>query len=618
MSDAQKKAHAGDNGWGVALWCLFLGGCLFFWPACLDRYLAPRFLFLSVVLLGVIIWRRKALFATREWQLFDYLLLGWAGINFASLGWTFSWSEGLFYAHKTLLLCGIYGVVRYLLQQYEPAFQSGMRAITRAMTGVVAVLIGGQVLWASLEKGIANDHLYQYASGLFGNKSLAAEFLFFLLIFNALFVFPYKKRQSNRLVFGGLLVLILLLQVRTAWLALAAGGLLYLGYRSVFEPDFRQKWRSWYGPTAVFVLGAAAALGYWKSQGGDAAARLNPLNYMESATANERRFVWYKTDLLNAEHYWLGVGNGSWKFWVTSKNVEGGYRQTEQNVVFTRAHNDYLEIRAEMGMAGAVWYCLLFGAAFVLALAGARRRHSSLLAAVGLLGYAIIQYFDFPRERIEFQVILGILFAVAVHDGPGFFKSRISFLQRLAWWALMAGLLFNIYLGWMRVRGEIHLVRLLEAQARSNWRVVIAEAEQAENHLHEYSDAAMPISWYKGVGYFQTGQIEQSVIAFERAYRLHPWSFQVINNYASALVKAGKPEASIPLFEKALAINPRYDEGKFNLAYVYHQLSDRANAEAWLNKVDTIVNPATPADRDKNRLILQKLKEFRKVIGTGE
>jgi tetratricopeptide (TPR) repeat protein len=109
-------------------------------------------------------------------------------------------------------------------------------------------------------------------------------------------------------------------------------------------------------------------------------------------------------------------------------------------------------------------------------------------------------------------------------------------------------------------------------------------------------------------------QPEKAVTAFERAYQLNPWSFQVINNYATGLVNLKRYQEAIPLFEKALRINPQYDEGKFNLSFVYYQMADYPQAESWLARVDTIPNPSTAADREKNRITLNRLREFQKAL----
>src|SRR5690349_1067984 len=95
-----------SSAWRIALWLVFFGGTLFFWPTCLDRYLAPRFFFLSGALLISFVWVRKDLMKNGDIRLdgFDLLMIGWYGLNLASVTWAFNWSEGIFYTQKTLLL----------------------------------------------------------------------------------------------------------------------------------------------------------------------------------------------------------------------------------------------------------------------------------------------------------------------------------------------------------------------------------------------------------------------------------------------------------------------------------------------------------------------------------
>lgn len=620
--------------WRLLLWLAFAANALFFIPQCLDRYLAPRFFFLSLVLLVSLFLIWKDLRKNADWRLhtFDLLLLGWYGMNLASIGWAFSWSEAIFYTQKVLLLFLTYWLVRQALTRDEGMVRVTLRQATTVLTFAVCGILLVQMGLAVSEHGLDNERLYDYAIGVFGNKSLASDFLFFLLVFNVLF----KKEQRHDSVgatqihpdttffwisIGLLAALILLLQTRTVYVATAVGAVVYLSVRAISEPSFFQIFKKKILPAAVLGFGLLVALLTLKGSGNSLAERLNPFTYMESQTANERKFVWYKTDLLNADHFWWGVGNGSWKFWFPSKSIEGSYRLQEQNVVFTRAHNDYLEVRSEMGIVGAVLFCTLFGVAFLVAIWAFRKqektsrvRHDLLVLAAGLLGYCIIQYFDFPRERIELQVVLAVLFAyIAFHARtlwerwPGIFVKKYSrpFLLLAA-----VGLVFNLFIGWNRIVGEIHNVRMLEAQTRRDYKTALREAQAAQNRFYAYNDVALPLAWHEGVAYYQMNQHDKSVLAFERAYRLNPWSFQVINNYASALVKTGRYREAIPLYEKVVEINPRYDDGKFNLAYVWYQVGDYPKALEWVNRIDSVPNPQTDAERQGNN----RLGAFRKTI----
>jgi hypothetical protein len=363
-------------------------------------------------------------------------------------------------------------------------------------------------------------------------------------------------------------------------------------------------------------LALVATLIAWKGQGSSLAERLNPGTYLESASALERRFVWYKTGELNKEYVWFGVGNGSWKLLFPSKSIEGAYRLQEKSIVMTRAHNDYLEIRSEMGVVGALLFLLLFGAAFLAGGLAVRQtkdsriRHDLMVLLAGLLGYCVIQYFDFPRERIELQAILGLLFAyLAFHSRSVWERGPVLPLRKhmgVFVGLLALGLAFNVWIGWQRIWGEIHTVRILQAQSKGDFPTMQREAAAARNVFYEYNDVALPLQWYEGIAFYQLDNIPQAVAAFGQAYQLNPWAFQVINNYASALVRAQQYPEAIALFEKALVINPRYDEGKFNLAYCWYAQGKFDTALEWLNRVDTIPNPQTMDERKKNQAVLQQ------------
>lgn len=612
-----------NSGYPLLLWLVIFANSIFFIWQCLDRYLAPRFLFLSVALIVALIALRKDLLQRGHWRLhgFDLLLLGWYGLNLASAFHAMSWSEGIFYAQKTLLLFTTYWLCRQAFANQYPLTKTHLTRITLGLTWVLSAVVIGQLLLAVSEKGLDNEYLYAYASGLNGNKGLASDFLFFLLVLNVYLNQEIKSRKVYYINMVLLLGLILILQTRTVYLALLVGGVLYSIGRYILEPTFRSEFlRRWIPAGALAIAGLAFLV--VKSEG-SLSERLNPLTYLESASANERRFVWYKTDLLNADHYWWGVGNGSWKFWLPSKTLQGAYRLQEKGIVFTRAHNDYLEIRAEMGIIGAVYFVLLFvlaAAALMWALRQHRDKAAPILAiGAGLLGYCFIQYFDFPRERIEMQMMLALFFAAAATYGSGFWASgpgievpaplRVPFLGIIA-----VGLLYSTLIGWHRVNGEIHNVKMAIAYQKQDYNKVLKEAQAAKNPYLEYNDVAIPFEWYAGTALFKLNKINESIEQYAKAVSLNPWNFQTLNNYATALASAKKYAEAIPIFEKAIEINPKYDEGKFNLAYSHTELGNYTVAMDWLTKVDTIPNPKTPDEVQKNKFILENLANFKNTI----
>jgi tetratricopeptide (TPR) repeat protein len=623
--------------WQFFLWSALGIGSLFLVPTCLDRYLAPRFFFVSTALAAsiLLIWKDLRARGDARLHAFDVLLLGWYGLNLASCAWAFSSSEAIFYAQKTLLLFFAYWLTRQALLRDGALVRRTLQPMVVLLITATILVVAWQLYQAVaehqrlvragqayLDSGLDNTWLYDYVVGLSGNKALTSDFLFLLLVFSVLCYHEFRRKSIFWLSAAALCGLILLLQTRAVYLALALSGTFYLAARVVAERDFRGVFLRKILPIGLLALGGLVAVLAWKGQASSFAERLNPLRYGESDSARERLFVWYKTNLLNDEHYWLGVGDGSWKIWFPSHDIGGGYRLAERNIVFTRAHNDYLEIRSELGIIGAVWFIGLFAAAFGALLWAWRRhaaqRHDWLVIAAGLLGYCVIQYFDFPRERPEFQVILAIFFAWAAH-GAREGLARLPSL-RLApaanvWGILaIAGLGLNLVVGWYRMQGDIHTARLYQAQAKNRWNEVVAEARRAENRWYEYSDVALPLAWHLGVAYYELKQMDRAIVELERAYRLNPWSFQVLNNYGATFAQAGRYRECVPIFEEALRINPRFDECKFNVAHAYYELGEYPKALEWLNRVDTIETPAIFGDKGKNKFVMQKRDEYRAIV----
>lgn len=105
-----------------------------------------------------------------------------------------------------------------------------------------------------------------------------------------------------------------------------------------------------------------------------------------------RRLTWQGTERIVAEHPWLGVGPGAFEF-IYPKYARGG--------VTRMAHQNYLQMAAETGVAGGVAFIWLLLAFFWLAGKGFRRAsdlEARLLYAAciaGVLAFSIHSLFDY-------------------------------------------------------------------------------------------------------------------------------------------------------------------------------------------------------------------------------
>ena len=201
---------------------------------------------------------------------------------------------------------------------------------------------------------------------------------------------------------------LLLSQSRGALGSLLAGVLLMAGAGAVLRNEVRASGRILVAVALIAVAGAA-----WFGTGslGD---RLGVV----IDEGRERLLLWSFTLDMIRDYPWFGVGADNYAWAITAYRDYLG-----RAVTVTHAHNDYLELMAEQGIAGA----LLAGTPVLLAVArmldAYRQRRDGLLvgilfgaltAATAFLVHAAVEFnFQIPANAAAFFVVLGMGLAAA-------------------------------------------------------------------------------------------------------------------------------------------------------------------------------------------------------------
>ncbi len=543
-------------------------------PALLDYFHHSRFVFSSV---GLAIFCLGMLWQATKFKPFmvglPEVLLGlFTGLNFASILWAAQKSEATFYAFKWLIPLSTFLLASAIFRKDRGEKIRFVGTVSAVTTFVILVLVTIKLLTLVTESGFSNDALYSLKV-LFGHKSLISAYLTLLLPLNLIgYQSPGKIKKWVLALIGCQILMIVILQSRAMYLAVFVVMCLMLPYfyhhRQVFKNVRRQT--VWVGAGALLV----GLLSFFTLAGPDLLQRLNPTAYFESGTSGERRFVWYKTQGLLHDHPWLGVGAGNWKLEFPRFGVEGAYRLQDQDVIFTRAHNDFLELWSELGMAGFLLYVTLLAYPLVQLIRHPKQKFAwqRYLLAAGLLTFTISSLLDFPKERISFLVLLGLFLALARKHLQGPELELGTVVHRFLLFSLASGLAFASFIGVHRYYGEMKTRDLFAARAKQEWSQVVALAAEASNPWHRLDPSAVPISFYEGIAYYSMQKTEPALAAFHRAHAENPYNFHIVNNIATVLVSEGAYQEALQYLYLALSINPRFEEAIFNLAYCLNAL----------------------------------------------
>ncbi len=594
------------KGWFI---CVLLVTYLVYTPGLVDETLAGRFVWLTFVgLFGITILLKN--FESIRINCLDLILIALYLLSAGSLFWSKVPSAGLIPTQTILIMVVTYFCFRFFLAKIPEHFLSKLISI---LTVIVLAITLFQIVQLGLAGGIGGNAIYEVAA-LSGHKNILAAYLLLLFGINLWLMPSGKSRKWIYLLLAVQVIVIFLLRSRTTLLALMVFIMLIVTYYLI--SDLR-KWKIIFSRILPIGMGAfIVAILLFTRLGGSSEEinRINPANFMKDASMAERLFVWYKTRNLIRDEWLMGYGAGNWKIVFPSKSISGGYRLESKDLMFTRVHNDFLEVWAEQGIFGFILFTGVFLvaiSALVLQLRQSKKSDIRLVILIGLLiSYVIISFFDFPKERLELQVMLAIILALAVSSSPSFFNHpKFSWpLSNVATRRLLVSagvlLLLNLPIGYFQIKGEAHTLKAMRGQILGQWPLVASESIKAYSPFYQITPMAISIKWYEGLALYHQGEYQEARSAFEIARRHTPYFIRLLNDFASCLVQLEDFEGARDLYLQVMFINPKFEDGMFNLAYVYAQLSDFEKAYEWVNKTKNNLPKKEEFIEEINRLKL--------------
>lgn len=582
-------------------------------PSVIDGYLVGRFLFISILGFGayVMMLRRAGTIKLNFLDLFVSLYIFY---NYISLSWTALPSAGLPALQTTFL----FGFFYFYFRSMGEGLYS--KQVFWMINGMSLLAIGFALYHTAVAGytfGLDGDNIYKVAT-MNGHKNLFSSFAFLLIGVQTYGMFRHKSTWWQLTLVAVLFILIVILRSRAALLAVFIFGLILifaLVQGKMKHIERKRFWQILIGSSALF---AAALLLLMSTSTTQDLNKLLPTNFLSTLSGQERSFVWYKTIQQLSDNWLLGSGIGNWKINFQALNIDGAFRLQTLNAVFTRTHNDFLEVFSELGLFGI----LSFLSIFIIAIVGLVQKKTkeskfqrfSLVGA--LVGYMVISFFDFPKERVEHNLLLAFVLASSsafqTWDLPlklERFLYNMS-LRKTMLLMVFLGLCFNILFANQWILSTKKMMKVLDYQRQNNWAMVSTNASSAYHTLYQIDHTASAVKWYEGLGLYHQEKFAEAEEAFDIAIAQTPYHFRLCNDFASCKVKLGKYSEAIPAYERAIFINPEYEDARFSIAYVFAQLGRFDEATAQVN--ETKNNPT------KKQIFLDEIDKMRKTKMSGQ
>ncbi len=559
--------------------------------------------------------KRRNLKLIRSQLLFIcFLFVFYTGIH---LLWGNVYSDSFF---DWLKIVSFFLLMFFLIQLYSYNELKATLPTVISLLGIILASYGLIQLFQVVQTGKLSIPLSTYqVRTVFGHRNLYLQILFISFPFQVYTVFQAKNYLLKilQVVFVGItLLLLIVLSNRAVWFALFAG----FGFIIILDYWFKMKKNM---PSALKegnlkILAISLIITFLLSvlfftyftQTSEATEHFSNIVKIETGSGKDRFELWKRTLNIIEEKPIFGCGAANWKIEILKYGNKG--LVSENNITFyQRPHNDFLWIFSEYGLIGGLLYLITFLWAFVLLISQiktAEGRSNVLFnyaVLYSLTGITIFSSFSFPHERIVHNILLSSFLAIII-VGKSKDTTLISIpkqgLLKMVFYSISAFLLLaSLIFGYQRFLSESHTRMALLAKLENRYSLVIDEINKATSFFYQMDPLSTPLSWYKGLAFYQTGQTDSSVLFLQKAKQLNPYHVHILNNLATSYAKKGEIKKSVETYKEVLNIYPDFEEAALNLCAVYFKDEQTDSALAALAEIN--IDSHTP-----------KYKSFIKVV----
>lgn len=581
----------------------------------LDNTLMPRFVGVVVFMflaMGYYFFNMKKTLQNADFSIFKKpiypIYLVFLILTLISSSYAINSSEALFDFFKIFTFFSIFLFFSLFFTENENTGEAFVKMFI--IFSLLASLIG-IINYINLanDEGVKTVKSIYQVRGNFAHKNLLSQSLLVSLGFT---IYGFLKFENLWKILGGIasataIVLITILLSRAVWvsfsIAMAVSIVLYLFFTKK-DLKISEKIKPLAKILGVILIIIALSAGIFTISGNEKSIQkhVTEASDFKSGSTFHRLDLWTKTSGVIKDNLLLGVGAANWKtevinYGIGDQTPQGSWKYP------VRPHNDYLWVLSELGIGGFLLFLSMLGfvAYYLFSFLKKTENEDDKLFTIALIfafvAYLIFSSFSFPKERIESQIFLHLIFAYAVSNFHNLKKEKSAGVSKAISWGggilVTVVLIFALVAGMQRINTEAYLQKIIGFQKNKKPALIIPLAEKANQKFATLDHAGLPILWYKGISQVQTNRLKKGEKTLLQALDIHPYHPTIYLGLAYAYDRQGNTAESEKYVRKALKIHPDDKKALTNLAVLF-------NKQGKEDSIFQVISKIPPRFKDKN------------------
>lgn len=403
-----------------------------------------------------------------------------------------------------------------------------------------------------------------------GHRGFAVEFLLPAIPFLLILKNYVKKDYYPLLFFAGVINISFLLFTRSrSALGISILIITAIIVRIIFQKKFKYKIQTLLPIIGVYLLAFLLSLiPPIKGERSDFGANVKTIADTEYKSNKLRMNFWNASLEMIKENPIAGVGLQRWSG-IYPKYY--GDEFVDSHIYFVHAihaHNDFLELFAENGVAAPIIYLITT----LLVIYNLYKKSKSnenyfliLLSGLSTVGFSLIA---FPMSKFSsyffFAIAAGLaLNAVkekAIRVNPKYLKIVLSFLIAV-----------GIFTSYIRLNSELSYIKALEFKNGGDYANMVKEIKNVNQVLYPYDVSKQPVEYYTSMGYYRLRKYDEALVHALNSEKLSPNNPLVLHNTAAIYQSSKRYNEAISYYRRMQKQFPNYIDPQINLLIIYSE-----------------------------------------------
>jgi len=297
------------------------------------------------------------------------------------------------------------------------------------------------------------------------------------------------------------------------------------------------------------------------------------------------------------------TGNGLYKWSGYYPQYFGDYFN-DKNLFLVHnihAHNDFLEIFAESGIAASLTFVLIYlTISFTLFNKSKRNEKYFPLLLTFLITFAFA-FVSFPNYKFASYFLAAVVAGVAMISSNEQVNKPVIIKLNHFKWVLAALILLGCSVSYIKLKSELSYGQAIFLKERRQYPLMLQKLEDVSEILYPLDAAKQPVDYYRGIANSYMGRHSEALKNNLSAQELAPFNPIIMQNVAASFKAMGNLQSAIEQYEKVRKNFPNYINPQINLLELYFESGETEKAKVLFYEL----NKKSP---DNSRLLEFKSK----------